>query len=158
MVNGSIISPTPELQWTPETGGDGAVASASITAVPVYDVIRYGQPGIPVMIKGLSSVSMGIAPASKGPSLTMSLMMSVTLKSCGDASVTEPSVESSSRSMHGDGVRVRFPSSADVGDAGEFAAIGYGLVFGIIPLSSLVNRGNDKSISACTVSFSTDQR
>ena len=43
---------------------------------PVYDVIRYGQPGIPVMINGLSSVSMGVAPASKGPSLTMSLMMS----------------------------------------------------------------------------------
>ena len=52
------------------------VASASTSAVPVYDVIRYGQPGIPVMIKGLSSVSMGVAPASKGPSLTMSLLMS----------------------------------------------------------------------------------
>ena len=48
------------------------VASASTSAVPVYDVMRYGQPGIPVMINGLSSVSMGVAPVSKGPSLMMS--------------------------------------------------------------------------------------
>ena len=44
---------------------------------------------------------------------------SVTLKSCGDTSVTEPSVESSSRSMHGDGIRVRFPSSAVGSSVGE---------------------------------------
>ena len=36
------------------------VASASTSAVPVYDVIRYGQPGMPVLIKGLSSVSIGL--------------------------------------------------------------------------------------------------
>ena len=43
------------------------VVSASTIAVPVYEVIRYGQPGMLVLIKGLSS---------KGPSLTISLMIS----------------------------------------------------------------------------------
>ena len=52
------------------------VSSASATAVPVYDVIRYGQPGRPVLIKGLSSVSIGVSLASKGPSLAMSLIIS----------------------------------------------------------------------------------
>ena len=51
-------------------------ASASISAVPVYDVIRYGQPGIPVMIKGLYSVSMGVAFVLNVFFYTMSLMMS----------------------------------------------------------------------------------
>ena len=60
----------------------------------------------------------------------------------------------SSRSIHGDGVHVRFPSSTDVGDAGGFSVTGHG----IIPSSSFVNRGNDKSISACTVAFSADRR
>ena len=67
-------------------------------------------------------------------------------------------MEISSRSIHGDSIHVRFPSSADAGDAGEFSVTGHGLVFGITPSSSLVNRGNDKSISACTVSFSADRR
>ena len=64
----------------------------------------------------------------------------------------------SSRSIHGDGVRLRFPSSADAGDAGEFSVAGHGLVFGITPSSSLVIHGNDKSISAGTVSSCADRR
>ena len=35
------------------------LVSASTVAVPVYDVIRYRQPGILVFISGLSSVSIG---------------------------------------------------------------------------------------------------
>ena len=52
------------------------LVSASTVAVPVYDVIRYGQPGILVLIKGLSSVSIGVVSASNGPSLTISRMIS----------------------------------------------------------------------------------
>ena len=42
----------------------------------MYDVIRYGQPGILVLINGLSSVSIGIVLTSNGPSLTISRMIS----------------------------------------------------------------------------------
>ena len=48
---------------------------------------------------------------------------SVNLKSCGDASPPKLSEEMSSRSIHGDGVRFRFPSSADTGDNGEFSSL-----------------------------------
>ena len=50
--------------------------SASTVAVPVYDVILNGQPGILVFISGLSSVSIGVVSTSNGPSLTISRMMS----------------------------------------------------------------------------------
>ena len=83
---------------------------------------------------------------------------SVTLKSHVDASPTELAEEMSSRSIHGDGVRVQFPSFADTGDAGEFSVTGHGSVFGITPSSRVANRGNDKSIRACIVSSSANRR
>ena len=52
------------------------LVSASTVAVPVYDVIRKGQPGILAFISGLSSVSIGVVSASNGLSRTISRMIS----------------------------------------------------------------------------------
>ena len=52
------------------------LVSASTIAVPVYEVILYGQPGMLVFINGLSSVSIGVVSTSNGTSLTISRMIS----------------------------------------------------------------------------------
>ena len=54
----------------------------SESAGPVYDVILYGHSGRPVMTKGLSSVSIGEATASKGPSLVTSSSRSQSVDHC----------------------------------------------------------------------------